>query len=117
MQITIVLYHLLRKRSFDYINGIIKILNLLLSSDKKYEKKFALKMCHRWSGLKHILSDFDKNWEEYLQYIMMIPSFGALMFSKRFQKILFGKNPKYQAQPINSLFMSNDYKISSIYID
>eukprot|EP00347_Sterkiella_histriomuscorum_P013761 403363471 len=57
--------------------------------DRKYEMRFAQRICQRWSGLSHVLQNFESKFEEYKQYLQMIPSFGALMFSKKFEKLLF----------------------------
>lgn len=41
--------------------------------------------------MQPVLQDFEAKWSEYLDYKRMIPSFGAVIFSKGFNKILFGK--------------------------
>jgi hypothetical protein len=61
-----------------------------MTSDKKYEKKFAKVLCSRLQTLQPILQDFEAKWNEYQDYKRIIPSFGAVIFSKGFSKILFG---------------------------
>lgn len=48
-------------------------------------------ICQRWAELQPILPHFDRHFNEYVDYRNMIPSFGAVMFSKGYRKILFSK--------------------------
>ena len=64
-----------------------------MSSDKKYEKKFAKVVCSRLQSLYPVLQDFEAKWNEYHDYKRIVPSYGAVIFSKGFNKILFGKFP------------------------
>jgi len=58
---------------------------------KNFEKSFSRAICQRWCELHPILPHFDRLFVEYVDYRNMIPSFGAVMFSKGFHKILFSK--------------------------
>ena len=61
-----------------------------------FTKKFAYAVFECWPLLnpdhsigKAPISQFDKLWREYKQYIEKIPSFGAIIFNQTMDKILF----------------------------
>ena len=60
--------------------------------DKKYEKAFALRVINSYKDLHFLKHNFETLWSEYNDYVKMIPSFGAIMFSKKFMKILTSKS-------------------------
>lgn len=45
----------------------------------------------RLKSLESVVSKFEECWNEYQDYKKMVPSYGAVIFSKGFNKILFGK--------------------------
>jgi mRNA-decapping enzyme subunit 2 len=53
------------------------------------EKKFAQKVFKLWSFLRPHLPNFSNLWKEYKLYKSQIPSYGALIFNKTRDKLLF----------------------------
>ena len=49
-------------------------------------------MCERWKDLKDVEKNFEAKWLEYQKYKKLIPSFGAVIFSKRSKKMLFSRH-------------------------
>ena len=78
---------------------------MTLYSDKKFEKIFAKRVIERLQELRYLNRDFEKYWNEYHQYVKMIPSFGAIMFSKKFKKILTSKSITFSI-PLLTLSLS-----------
>ena len=62
---------------------------IVFFSDNTYFKKFAQRIFKHWSFLKPHLSHFNALWEEYRGYKNQIPSYGALIFNKTLDKLLF----------------------------
>lgn len=62
--------------------------------DKDYEKKFAKAIFENWSYLRddkqnRYIEKFDSIWKKFMDYIGKIPSYGAIIFNQKLDKILF----------------------------
>ena len=61
----------------------------LSCSDNTFFKKFAQRIFKHWSYLKPHVNQFSALWEEYRLYKSQIPSFGALIFNRTLDSLLF----------------------------
>ena len=57
--------------------------------DNTYFRKFAQRVFKHWSYLKPHIGQFEKVFKEYTLYKSQIPSYGALIFNKTLDYLLF----------------------------
>lgn len=57
--------------------------------DPIFQRKFARAIFDHWEYLHPFWDQFDELWIEHKKYIEKIPSFGAIILSKNYEKILF----------------------------
>ena len=65
------------------------VIILLFCRDNTYLKKFAQRIFKHWHHLRPYQAQFNQRWEEYRLYKSQIPSYGALIFNKELDRLLF----------------------------
>jgi Dcp2, box A domain len=78
----------IKTAEYFYLDHICK---MAPKTGKSFSHKFAKTVCERWRRLHEFLPRFDKLFKEAGEYTRKIPSFGAVILSKRYEKILFSK--------------------------
>lgn len=68
--------------------------------DNTYQKKFAQRIFKHWQHLKPFVGQFNQLWEDFRLYKSKIPSYGALIFNRTLDSLLFViyHNPRDQIE-------------------